>query len=284
MKDDLKRNVSSYCDYNEAFTMYDQLRRPNGLRELLKIFNRSDVPIEEQKVLEGGFGTGAYIDHVRHFVKEIYGVEGSDEGLQQAVRKMGDAENVHLRIGNILNLAFPDDTFHAYMVNQVLHHLDTEPDYPNLNVFLQESRRVLKPGGVLTINTSSREQLDPHSGVYWNYRYIEEAALAMRERFIPIGELISRMEKFRFTDIRTEVPSGKIFHQRYYDDPSIVLDPDFQKGDSVYCFLSRQEIETANARIFSDILDGAVYDEMERAAERAAEIGEAVIISARNPS
>jgi len=120
-----KRNTSCYCNYNEAFTMYDQLRQPNGLQELLHIFKQADIPIEKQKVLEGGFGTGAYIDHIRHYVKEIYGVEGSDEGFEKALQKMGNATNVYLKIGNILGLSFSDDSFHAYMINQVLHHLDT---------------------------------------------------------------------------------------------------------------------------------------------------------------
>ena len=67
-------NLSMYCDYNDAFTVYDQVRQPNGLRKLLKIFNRSNVPIQKQIVLEGGFGTGAYLGSFSHEVKEIYGV------------------------------------------------------------------------------------------------------------------------------------------------------------------------------------------------------------------
>ncbi len=90
----MKRNLSSYCNYNEAFTEYDQVRRPNGLRELLQIFKQTDIALEEQKVLEGGFGTGAYIDHIRHYVREVHGVEGSSEGFRQASQKMGNATNV----------------------------------------------------------------------------------------------------------------------------------------------------------------------------------------------
>lgn len=283
MNEKAKRNISSYCDYNEAFTVYDQLRRPNGLRELLQIFKQTDSPIEEQKVLEGGFGTGAYVDHIRHHVKEIYGVEGSSVGYEQALQKMGKATNVYLQVGSVLGLTFSHDSFHVYMVNQVLHHLDTEPGYPNLNVFLRESRRVLKPGGVLTINTCSREQLDPDCGVYWNYAYMEKAARALQARIVPIDELISRMEALQFTAIDTTIPSGTLFHERYYNDPHMVLEPGFQKGDSAYCFLSQEEIEAANARIHAGIEDGSVHETMKRAAARAAEIGEAVIISARKP-
>ena len=93
METNMETNISSYCNYNETFTAYDQLRQANGLPELLQIFKQTDIPIEEQKVLDGGFGTGAYIDHIRHYVKEIHGVEGSSEGFKQASRKMENATN-----------------------------------------------------------------------------------------------------------------------------------------------------------------------------------------------
>ncbi len=278
-----KRNASSYCNYNDTFISYDQNRQPNGLRELLHIFEETRVPFEEQVVLEGGFGTGAYIDQIRHPMKEVHGVEGSEQGYEATKQKIGDAKNVHLQIGNILDLSFSDDFFHAYMVNQVLHHLDTEPSYPNLTLFLKESRRVIKPGGVLTINTSSQEQLNPHSGVYWNYKYIEKAALAMQARYIPVPKLISRLGELGFTDIKTTIPSGKLFGEQYYRDPRLALDTDFQKADSIYCFLSAEEIVETNDRICSSIDDGSVHQHMEQAAKQAEKTGEAVIISARKP-
>ena len=165
MQDNTKQNLSSYCDYNETFTVYDQIRQPYGLEDLIQIFKESKTPMKEQKVLEGGFGTGAYINHFTELVSEIYGVEGSQEGLDQAIKKMGEKDNVHLQLGNILKLSFPENSFDAYMVNQVLHHLDTTPNFPNLTTFLEESKRVLKPNGVLTINTSNQKQLDPNMGV-----------------------------------------------------------------------------------------------------------------------
>ena len=278
-----KRNASAYCNYNDAFTLYDQNRQPNGLQEVLHIFKQSRTPVEQQIVLEGGFGTGAYLDHIRHHVKAVYGVEGSEQGLGEAKQKVGDAENVHLQIGNILDLSFSDDFFDAYMINQVLHHLDTEKSYPNLTLFLKESKRVLKPGGELTINTCFQKQLDPHSGVYWNYKFLEKAVLALQARYIPVHELISRLEKLQFTDIKTTIPSGRIFQEPYYSDPCLVLDSDFQKADSIYCFFSEKEISEANTLIRSVIDDGSVYQQMERASKRAQSIGETVIISARKP-
>jgi ubiquinone/menaquinone biosynthesis C-methylase UbiE len=283
MKKTEKRNASSYCNYNEIFVSYDQNRQPNGLKEILNIFEENRIPVGDQVVLEGGFGTGAYINQIRHHIKEIYGVEGSEQGYEETRQKIGDAENVHLGIGNILGLSFSDDFFDAYMVNQVLHHLDTKPSYPNLTLFLTESIRVLKPGGVLTINTSSQEQLNPNSGVYWNYRYIEKAVVALQARYIPVPELLSRLEKSGFIDIKITIPSGKLFQEQYYRDPRLAMVPDFQKADSVYCLCTREQMNEANSLIRSGIDDGSVYQHMALAAKQAEQIGEAVIVSARKP-
>jgi len=278
-----KRNASSYCNYNDTFVSYDQNRQPNGLDEILHIFEQTRIPVEEQVVLEGGFGTGAYIDQIRHHIKDIYGVEGSEQGYEETKQKIGDAKNVHLEIGNILGLSFSDDFFDAYMVNQVLHHLDTEPSYPNLTLFLKESKRVIKPGGVLTINTSSQEQLNAQSGAYWNYKYIEKAALAMQARYIPVPKLLSRLGELGFTDIKTTIPSGKLFQEQYYHNPWVALDTDLQKADSIYCFCSEKQIDEANTLIRSSIDDGSVHQHMAQAAKQAEKIGEAVIVSARKP-
>ena len=73
------------------------------------------------------------------------------------------------------------------------------------------------------------------------------------------------------------------FQEEYYSNPGLVLDPEFQKGDSVYCFLSENEINEANARVRSDMEDGSVHQQMDQASQRAKKIGESVIISARKP-
>lgn len=274
-----QNNESSYCDYNETFTSYDQIRQPHGAKELLDIFSKSSIPIHKQIVLEGGFGTGAYLDIFRHHVEKIYGIEGSDQGLHQAILKTRDSKNVNLKIGDILDLPFPDNFFDVYMVNQVLHHLDSGHPFSNIDTFLDESQRVLKPQGILTINTCTQEQLDPENGVYWHYKYISSAAHQLKSHYVPIEDLRKRLESMNFTEIKQTIPCEKIFHCEYYEDPEIVLNSDFKKGDSIYSFMSQAEIEESDKIIKASIDNGSVYDEMKRASERAAKIGETLTVS-----
>lgn len=274
-------NKSTYCDYNDAFTVYDQFRRTHGLQSILNIFQQSDVPLEEQIVLEGGFGTGAYLDLIRHHVKKMYGVEGSDEGYQQTQKKINNASNVILQIGNILQLPFREDFFHGYLVNQVVHHLDHRNDFQQLDVFLSESSRVLKPGGHLVINTCSQEQLDPDKGSYWHFKYIPSAARAMQRQYISIEALEARLESAGFEEVKRSIPDGKVFQQDYYENPYMGLQPDFRRGDSIYSFLSAAELEESKNRLMEAIKEGSVDRLMKRVADRAEEIGEVVIISAR---
>jgi len=90
------------------------------------------------------------------------------------------------------------------------------------------------------------------------------------------------LENSGFTNIKRTIPSGRIFHDRYYEDPSIALEVDFKKGDSVYSLLSEEAIEDSNASLRAAIKDGSIYEEMKPAILLKAKIGEAVIVSAVN--
>ena len=133
----------------------------------------------------------------------------------------------------------------------------------------------------MIINTCSQDQLDPDSGSYWHYKYIYPAAYSIQKRYIPIQELEIRLESLGFDEFNCTFTPEKIFHQRYYENPAIALEPEFSKGDSTYSFLSEVELEESNRRLRKAIEEGSVYEVMNRATARAAEIGEAVIVSAR---
>ncbi len=277
------KNASSYCNYNEAFKCYDRVRQPVGISETIEVLKLIDGSVEDLSILEGGFGTGACTEIIRHYVKEIFGVEGSEEGCKKACSRLGEATNVHLMLGNILSLPFKGEVFDAYMVHQVVHHLDPSNNFEELRIFLEEAYRVLKPGGVIVLNTCSPEHVDPERGVFWNYRYIYKAARELQKRYIPINQLMDFMESVGFSKRGTKKATGRFFAEPYYSDPLYVTQPDFPKGDSVYCFLSEEEIEMANYGIKQAVTDGSVFLEMKRADRKFQEIGEAIIVYGIKP-
>ncbi len=277
------KNASSYCDYNEAFKCYDRVRQPVGVSETIELLKLIDNSMKNLNLLEGGFGTGAYTEIIRHHVKAVFGVEGSEEGCKKACSRLKEATNVYLTLGNILALPFRDEAFDAYMVHQVVHHLDPSNNFEELTAFLKEAYRVLKPGGIVILNTCSPEHVDPERGVFWNYRYIYKAAKELQKRYIPIDRLTSLMKSVGFSKQGAKKASGRFFAKPYYSDPLYVTQPDFPKGDSVYCFLSEEEIEMANYGIKQAMADGSVFLEMKRAYRKFREIGEAIIVYAIKP-
>ena len=98
---------------------------------------------------------------------------------------------------------------------------------------------------------------------------------------LPIEELEARLESSGFDEIKRNIPSGKVFHQDYYENPYIGLQPEFRRGDSAYSFLSAAELDESNARLMEAIEDGSVRQLMKRVADRAEVIGEVLIISGR---
>ena len=92
--------------------------------------------------------------------------------------------------------------------------------------------------------------------------------------------VVNTKKNLGFINIKRTIPSGRIFHDRYYEDPSIALEVDFRKGDSVYSFLSEEDIEDSNAALRAAIKDGSIYEEMKRAILLKAKIGEVVVVSA----
>jgi ubiquinone/menaquinone biosynthesis C-methylase UbiE len=58
------------------------------------------------------------------------------------------------------------ESFITVAGNESIKTIEYRNDFQQLDVFLSESSRVLKPGGHLVINTCSQEQLDPYKGSY----------------------------------------------------------------------------------------------------------------------
>lgn len=108
---------------------------------------------DEWVVADLGCGTGSMAALVAPHVKQVIGVDASDEMLEAARQRMAVRKNVALRRGSLESLPIDTASVDAAMLMLVLHHLPTPA------VALAEAGRILKPGGrVLIVDMAPHEK------------------------------------------------------------------------------------------------------------------------------
>lgn len=101
------------------------------------------------RFLDVGCGGGSYLYRLRQWGWQVYGVEPSESGVNQA-RALG----LDVRHGELRDARFPDSFFDVIRLNNVLEHL------PDPRGTFREIKRILKPGGVVYITVPSARSLN----------------------------------------------------------------------------------------------------------------------------
>jgi SAM-dependent methyltransferase len=102
------------------------------------------------KILDIGSGSGLFLEACYNWGWDAIGIEGS----QEAISTM-QSRNKNLKaISHYISSPFPfeDSIFQTVLINQVIEHLESEVQMH----CLKEAYRVLKPGGVIIIESPSR--------------------------------------------------------------------------------------------------------------------------------
>lgn len=102
---------------------------------------------EGDKVLDLGCGNGRLLELFKgKNVDYVYvGVDNSEKLIEIAKKKN---PGIFFQVANALNLPFPDNYFDKIFSIAVLHHIPSD-DFRNH--FIEEARRVLKPGGLFIL-------------------------------------------------------------------------------------------------------------------------------------
>ena len=99
-------------------------------------------PRPEDVALDVATGTGNTAFALAPYLRRVVGLDLTREMLDQARRIAAERNIVNAGwvIGDAERLPFRDDTFDLYVVRAAPHH------FPNIDVFMSEALRVLKPG------------------------------------------------------------------------------------------------------------------------------------------
>ena len=225
--------MSSYEDYGTASGSYDDTRVAVGTEILLGAFADGPVPLSQIELLDAGCGTGTYAEAVESKVGAITLLDASEAMLAVARQKLGSAERFEYHVGQLQDLPFADSSFDAVMTNQVLHHVgdDEGAGWTEHERVFSEYARVLRPGGVLVVNTCSQRQLTQG---YWYYALVPEAAEQLRRRYapLPVIEQIAAAEGLVVTG--RFVPVDGVIQGSAYLDGSGPLRASWRLGDSAW--------------------------------------------------
>lgn len=145
-----ERGLTGFGPFSWYMRWYLRQRRPIEVPTVLEALGGGPY----DRVLDAGCGTGLWLAdmHTRgHGRTALAGVDVSGLMVEDARRRLAGAvaapTTVDVRACSATELPFPDASFDLVMANAMVKHLDDEP----FARFLAEARRVLAPGGRVSI-------------------------------------------------------------------------------------------------------------------------------------
>jgi SAM-dependent methyltransferase len=123
------------------------LAKPMTVQKRIDIL-RHWLPLENIRILDAGCGGGGYVEHLSALGARAEGIEfNADKVMGWTDKHPGDTR---VRQGDLAHLDYPDDSFDAVFLNEVLEHVQNE------KIILAEILRVTKPGGKLFLFSPNR--------------------------------------------------------------------------------------------------------------------------------
>jgi ubiquinone/menaquinone biosynthesis C-methylase UbiE len=279
---------NEYCPYTETSKAYDGTRAPLGLNIALGTLALGSKPLNEQKVLDIGCGTGTFIEAILDKVESVSGLEYNDGMIGQARTRLAGKPKVGKLIqGSADNLAdFADGSFDACTFNQVIHHFPKDDNYAFCLKSFQECFRVLKPGGYLVLNTSMPEQ---QRDAFWWLSLFPKASDAVCDRFPPMATLEAHMKKagFEWNADSVSVP----LHRSLMADAAYLKDgvksgfkAEYRAGDSSWSMAENfGELDEGLKKLQKMIDDGTADEWLAGREKLRKSMGQATFISVRKP-
>jgi tRNA (uracil-5-)-methyltransferase TRM9 len=147
---------------------------------------------EGEKVLDLGCGNGRWYKIFKEKKVDYFGLDNSEKLIEIAKKNFPDAK---FFVGDALSLPFQDDFFDKVYSIALLHHIPSE-DF-RIKV-LKETKRVLKPGGILILTCWRIHRLREILALlkYTLLKIIGRSKLDFKDFFVPWGKKMLRYYHF----------------------------------------------------------------------------------------
>ena len=276
--------MSEFENYHETSRHYALTRVPVGLEIIAKALGLSPTPLADQTLLDAGCGTGAY---AAAFVSRVNSIVASDLNFKMLAaaksRFNGVKSPVSVRFcrAAIDTLPLTGGMVDTIMLNQVLHHLgdSAQTGWARYRKVLAECARILRPGGILIVNSCSHKQLERG---FWSYSFIPEAVETVK-RFLPTEAVFEELLCDNgFTNIDREVPyAGVLQGERYFDIRGI-LDPTWRNGDSIWSLVPKMSLRAVLTEVTQLLQLGHMDEFMRQADQQRPLVGQTTITIAQS--
>lgn len=151
MSEHFRQNYKYYDDdiFYNAFT-YGRSKIDKELIKLIKT-----LP-DQAKVLDLGCGTGDQLKILNKYNIECYGIDPAPAMIEITKQKISLANSNNIKLGMAQKIPFDDNYFDCVIMIEVLRYFD----FRDINVAINETHRVLKPGGKIFSTFVNKWSLD----------------------------------------------------------------------------------------------------------------------------
>jgi 2-polyprenyl-3-methyl-5-hydroxy-6-metoxy-1,4-benzoquinol methylase len=269
-------HMSHYENYSDTSANYDYTRVPVGVEIICGCLAQGELPLAQQQVLDAGCGTGNYSKAMLAHVGRVNAVDLNANMLDLAREKCAQestAGRITFHQSAIDSLPFDDAVFDGIIINQVLHHLPLEEqaDFSGYRAVFAEFARVLKPGGALTVNTCSHEQLK-HG--FWYYDLIPDETRRMCQRHASLEILQQIMTDSGISYQGCFVPLDALMQGEAYRHCRGPLSKQWRDGDSIWSTVSVEKIDQICAQLEALDRSGELENLMYKNDSRRQHIGQ----------
>jgi SAM-dependent methyltransferase len=118
------------------------------------------APLRGRRILDVGCGIGTYVDQLRRFSDQVYGIDIECERIAEGGRSLPN-----LLVAAAESPPFVPGSFDVVLLHEVLEHVEDD------HQVVAEAYRLLAPGGRIVIFAPNRWYPFETHGIYWRGRY-----------------------------------------------------------------------------------------------------------------